>query len=411
MTQTLEALPQATRMQENGLVAGVSLAHFVSHVYIVIMAPLLIFIRQDYDVTYTQIGLAVTTFNLVSTMFQTPVGFLVDRTGPRLNLIAGLILGGAALTVAGLVDSFWVMVAMFGVLGLANTVYHPADYAMLSYHVAPERMGPAFSIHTFAGLLGTAAAPPALLLVTNLAGWRMALIAAGALGFFVAVILMVTRDPPRHISARPRDTKGGGSAWKLLLTAPILLNFIVFTLFAMFQGGFNTYLVAALHDLHQVPVAIGNTVLTTMLFLSAGGVLVGGLVIAYAPRYVAISVICLLVTGTAGLVVALFDLGSIGFILVLSLAGLASGVMSPARDLIVKELTPPGAFGAVFGFVTNGYTVAGVVSPLLFGMFMDHGTPRAIFLTVALAALLCVVAVLAAARYIPERAKAPAGAK
>ena len=31
---------------------------------------------------------------------------------------------------------------MFGVLGIANTVYHPADYTLLSRHVAPERIEP-----------------------------------------------------------------------------------------------------------------------------------------------------------------------------------------------------------------------------------------------------------------------------
>ena len=60
-----------------------------------------------------------------------------------------------------LVNSFWVLVAMFALVGLGNTVYHPADYALLSRHVAAERVGQAYSIHTFAGMLGSAAAPGA----------------------------------------------------------------------------------------------------------------------------------------------------------------------------------------------------------------------------------------------------------
>ena len=77
----------------------------------------------------------------------------------RLLLIGGLVLQAAALAVAGLANSYWVMVAMFALMGVGNTVYHPADYSLLSRHVAAERVSQAYSIHTFSGLLGSAAAP------------------------------------------------------------------------------------------------------------------------------------------------------------------------------------------------------------------------------------------------------------
>src|SRR5215468_7580702 len=124
MTPATEIL-SGTRAGETRLVAGVCLAHLVSHYYIVLLAPLFAFIRADYGVSYTELGLALTAFNLVSAVMQTPVGFFVDRTGARINLIGGLLLGSAAVAVAGLVNSFPVFIAMFAVLGFANTVYHP----------------------------------------------------------------------------------------------------------------------------------------------------------------------------------------------------------------------------------------------------------------------------------------------
>ena len=139
MTQVTEILAPP-RASETRLIAGVCLAHLVSHYYMVLLAPLFIFIRADYGVSYTELGLALTVFNMVSAVLQTPVGFLVDRTGARVNLIGGLLLGSGAVAVAGLVDSFWVFIAMYAVLGLANTVYHPADYTLLSEHVAPARI-------------------------------------------------------------------------------------------------------------------------------------------------------------------------------------------------------------------------------------------------------------------------------
>ena len=67
----------------------------------------------------------------------------------------------------------------------------------------------------------------------------------------------------------------------------------------------------------------------------------------------------------------------------MSLAGLCSGMVMPSRDMIVREVTPPGSFGKVFAFVTTGYHIAGILAPLVFGALLDHGEPRAIFFAIA----------------------------
>jgi MFS family permease len=194
------------------LVGVVSAAHFVSHYYILLLAPLLPFVRAEYGVSYTEIGLALAAFNIVSAALQTPAGFLVDRLGARVLLIIGLATGASAFVIAGLVDSFWVLVAMFALAGVGNTIYHPADYALLSQQVPSKSIGQAFSIHTFAGMLGSSVAPASLLLMQNIWGWRGAFIGAGILGFAVAAILLAVRDnaattihamPPRDILADP----------------------------------------------------------------------------------------------------------------------------------------------------------------------------------------------------------------
>src|SRR3954447_18964296 len=181
----------AQRTDDVRLVAGVSAAHFVSHFYMLVLPPLLAFVRADYSVSYTELGLALTVFNAVSTVAQTPVGFLIDRINARLSLVVGLMMGAVGYAVAAVVDSYWVLIAMFGLIGLGNTVYHPADYALLSRHVAPERMAPAYSVHTFAGMLGSAAAPSAVLLMHALYGWRGAFVGAAVIGLLAALLLLL----------------------------------------------------------------------------------------------------------------------------------------------------------------------------------------------------------------------------
>src|SRR5690242_10992360 len=137
----------------------VSAAHFVSHYYILVLPPLFALVRAEFGVSYVELGIALTAFNLISAMMQTPAGFLVDRVSARAMLIGGLMVGAAALVLASLATTFWLFVAAFALLGLGNTVYHPADYTLLSHRVSATRMSHAYSVHTFAGILGSSIAP------------------------------------------------------------------------------------------------------------------------------------------------------------------------------------------------------------------------------------------------------------
>ncbi len=109
MTPTAVAAPR--RFGEWRIVAPVCAAHFVSHYYMIMLAPLFVFVRADYGVSYTDLALALTAFNVVSAALQTPAGFLVDRVGARVVLCAGVALGAAAFAVIGLVNSFAVFIA------------------------------------------------------------------------------------------------------------------------------------------------------------------------------------------------------------------------------------------------------------------------------------------------------------
>ena len=377
------------------VVGAVSAAHFMSHYYIILLAPLMPFVRDEYQVSYTEIGLAFAAFNIVTAVFQTPAGFLVDRLGARVLLILGLAIGASSFILVGLINSFWVMVTLFAIAGIGNTVYHPADYALLSQHVPSDRIGQAFSVHTFAGMLGSAVAPASLLMMQSVWGWRGAFVGAGILGFAVAFFLLLLRDGSTATAkAGTRAASNSSDAgWRLLLSAPILLNLAFFILLAMMSSGLYNYSVVALGALYGTPVATANAALTGNLLLSAAGVLVGGLLVTRTKRHGLLATLGLSAMALSVVLVALIDLSSLALIAAMSLAGLFSGVIMPSRDMIVREVTPPGSFGKVFGFVTTGFNIGGIVSPLIFGAVMDHGSPRMVFLLVAAFTLLGIVTV------------------
>ena len=399
MTQAVQISAPQARASEAKIVGNVCFAHFVSHYYIILLAPLFVFVREDYGVSYTELGLALTMFNVVSTVLQTPAGFLVDRISARLVLVAGLVLGAAAFAVAAMVDSFWVFVAMFGVAGIANTVYHPADYALISQHVPAERLGRMFSFHTFAGMLGNAAAPPLSLYLQSQAGWRGAFIGAAVIGLIAAASLLMQGEPAVDAARKDKAPAGGGDpalqGWRLLFSTPIVLNLLFFVLLAISGSGMQNYLIATLGELYGTPAALANVALTALLLMGALGVLAGGVLASRTTRHGLVAAIGLLATGVVTAAVGIADPGAVLLVLLMSASGFFSGMSMPSRDMIVRSVTPPGAFGRVFGFVTTGFNIGGIVAPLIFGQLLDHGQPRAIFFCIAGSALLAIATVVA----------------
>jgi MFS family permease len=212
----------ATRWGDGKVIGLISIAHFTSHFYMLLLPPLFAYIRADYGVGYAELGIAISVFNVVSAMLQTPAGFLVDRIGAPKVLIAGLIIGAGGVTLVATIPAYWALVAGFAIAGLANTVYHPTDYSILSHRVAAKRIGQAFSIHSCFGMLGSAAAPAAMLVLASRFGWRSGLLAAAGLAIAVAVLLIVQMPAlAGHGSsvtqARPIAKRDGeGSDWRLL---------------------------------------------------------------------------------------------------------------------------------------------------------------------------------------------------
>ncbi len=380
-------------------IGTVSLAHFVSHFNQMMLPPLFDIIRGDFAASYTEFGLAFVVFNVVTAALQVPIGFVVDRVGARRVLIAGLVIQGIAFTVAGLAQSLTLFVAMFALAGLGNTVFHPADYAFLSKRVSHRSIGLAFSFHSFAGMMGAAVGPAAILLLYAMFGWRGAFIGSMSLTWLSAAVMLIEPDDGGVAGAgrKPAADAGPGSL-RLLASPPILVNFLFFVFLAFVSIGITNYLVVALQALHGTGFASANTALSAFLLMTAAGVMTAGLLVNRIKRHAVLAAAGMTIFAAGAAAIGLTDLGDAGFIAVAGVIGFASGATYPSRDMLVRDVTPPGAFGKVFGFVTSGFNVAGIAAPFIYGPLMDHGMPGAVFLSVAAGALFTVVMVFGSRR-------------
>src|ERR1700731_2094413 len=342
----------------------VSAAHFVAHFHMLVLPPLFPFLTQHFGIGFVELGFALTIGAVASVAAQVPVGYPADRVGSRRLLILALCLGGSAIASIGLVDSYsWLLVAA-ALIGIANAVYHPADYAILSARIAASRIGKAFSVHTFAGMFGGAIAPATMLVLAATAGIKGALIVAGLVGFVVAVPLLLAPEARQNAK----------------VFSPAILGLTVFfILLSLSTSGISNFSVVALMGGYGLPFSTANLALTAFLTASAFGVLGGGFVADLTRRHgdvaaagFAINAVIILLIATVGFTPAVL-------VAAMGLAGFLSGMIMPSRDMLVRAAAPPGAVGRAFGIVTTGFSIGGTVGPMLFGWIMDSGAPRWVF--------------------------------
>ena len=306
------------------------------------------------------------------------MGYLADHIGARKILLMGLTLGGFALIMLGLHLSYSWLIASAVLLGLANSVYHPADYAILSAHMDEARMGRAFSIHTFAGFLGGAVAPAIVAALVATIGGHGALIVAGAVGPLVALLLVVVGIPDASAADRRRRWRRSAPQQNIITPALIVLT-IFFMLLSLSNAGIGNFGVVALMSGYGASFSTANIALTAFLGASAIGVLAGGFLADRTRRHGQVAAACFAVNAVIVLVIAIVTLPSLLLTAAMAAAGFLGGVIAPSRDMLVRNAAPPGAAGRAFGIVSTGFNIGGIVSPLLFGWIMDQNMPHWVF--------------------------------
>jgi MFS family permease len=363
------------------VISLIGVAHGVSHYHQLAFVTMLLIVRERAGLSLFDVGILSGVFYAVSGVAQTVAGFAVDRFGARPILAGGLAAIGIALALVSIAHSFAGFAAIAVLAGLGNCVFHPADFALLNASVHPGRLGRAFSIHGLGGSLGWAAGP-ALYFLNDMFGWAGAALIGAIPGLALAALVWADRaDLVDHrVTARAvAQAHGQASGLALFAQLPILLCFAYFALISASTIGIQQFAVPAFTGMFGVGETFAAFCLIAFVVGSAAGVLVGGVFADRVRHHDRVAAIGLLVASALTVPIALQSVSTGLLLPLLALAGFAGGITNPSRDMIVRNATPPGAAGKVFGFVYSGLDVGSFVAPPIFGFLMTHGMTAAIF--------------------------------
>jgi predicted MFS family arabinose efflux permease len=394
----------------------ISLAHGSSHFFHLLLPPLFPWLIAEFHFSYSQLGLLVSVFFVISGVGQALAGFLVDRVGARPVLLTALSCFIAAGVAAANARGYGGLVVAAGLAGLGNAPFHPADFTILNQRVSPQRLGHAFSAHGISGNLGWALAPILLGGVAGWSGeWRSACWAAAAFAVIVLMVLAANREATDdHRSA---DSHDGGKpvaqgapepALAFLRLPSIWLCFSFFFWSTVALSAVQSFAGPALRQIHGLSLAATSLLVSGYMLFGASGMLVGGFLTARVLRLERVIAVCLI--GAAALLAlagSAWIPGPAALILTM-VAGLGTGLAGPSRDMMIKRAAPPGATGRVYGTVYSGNDLGFALAAPMLGALLDAGHVSSVFWAAALALLLGVASAAWVGLRIAGRKPAPA---
>lgn len=346
-------------------------------------------ITEDFGFTETTAGLIVSAFALPYALLQVFGGSIAEKFGPRRALFVITVVWGVATLWTGLSVGFWTLFAARALLGLSEAAAFPAATQAMSRWIPRDRNGFAQGVVHSAARLGNALAPLLVAWVIGATGsWRWAFFATALLSVAWAVVWFVRfRDKPEDTAGisrveldelPPVETRATRPPvpWRVLARQILPVTFVDFG-YGWVLWVFLTWIPTFLSSTFGLPISQFALFTTLVLLAGVVGDTVGGMLsdriihrggdTRNARRIILViglggSLVCLvpLVIGQ-GLVVATISLALSFFFLELCNANLWAIPMDVA----------PQWSGTASGFMNTGFGVAGVVSPIVFGVLID----------------------------------------
>jgi len=389
-----ETLQPESFRRDARIIGLVGAAHASSHFFQLALPPLFPLLRAEFGVSWTLLGLLIGVFYAASGVTQFAAGFAVDRAGARPVLLSGLALLACGTLLASLAPGVYWLFPIVAAMGVGNGVFHPADFAILNANVAPRRLGYAYSTHGIGGNLGYALSPVVSFTLASAYGWRVALAVMGVMGLVALGVLASQRallTSHRAHDAHARSVRG---AFALFMQTAIALCFCYFVAQTMAAVGLQTFLPSALNVGFAVPLGLATTAVTAYLLGGTAGIALGGYFATLTTRHDRVAATGLL-TGASLLALVATEVVPLPMIIPVFVAvGFAMGTTGPSRDLIVRNATPKGAAGRVYGFVYSGLDLGAMLGPVWFGFMLDHGLSHQMFFVIAALLVVAVGTVL-----------------
>ena len=343
-----------------------SATHVWSDLFFTLLIPLLVLIKVDFTLTFTEVGLLKSGNMLASALLQVPSGFLAEKIGEYWLLIGGNIWVAAGLVAMSLANSyiFLLLTALLG--GLGGGTQHPLGSSLVSR--AYEKKGRSTAVGTvnFAGDLGKLAAPGLSLLIATRYGWRMTMRLTGLTGIIFMIFTLIAKKNME--SSKSNGVKDQHVKRNLDPKIPGFINLsIVGFLDSATRGATLTFL----------PFVFGekgmstNQIFALLILLLAGGASGKFLCGWLSERLNAIKLIWITKLLTASLLVLVPVTPNLLLVPMMVLLGIGLNGTSSVLYASLANLVPPTRRSRLYGFFYTTNEIGSTLAPIIYGVLSD----------------------------------------
>lgn len=379
----------ASPREDFKIIALIGFVHGVSHFFHLLLPPLFPWLMPEFGLSFTEIGVSMTLFFIVSGVGQALAGFLVDRFGALRVLACGIgcfVLAGLLLYLS---HSYAMLLAVAALAGLGNSVFHPADFSVLNHKVSQARLGHAFSVHGLSGNIGWACAPLFMTTLATAFGWRLAALGAAGLGLLSLLALISQRrtlheTQPQAANHAPAQR---AATTDFLRSLPVWLCFLFFFFITSAFGAIQNFISPILQALYGFSLPHAALGLSIYMLGSAIGIILGGF-LAQKGAHDRLIATALGVAALLATLLATQQMPTWSVLPLMAGIGFFSGSAGPSRDLLVRRAATArfgkSAFGRIYGFVYSGLDLGLACAPLFFGGLMDQQAYGSVLIGIAI---------------------------
>ena len=367
-----------------------SVTHVWNDLFFALFYPLLPLIKDDLDLSFTEVALLKSVYAGALAAFQVPAGLLAEQVGEFWLLIGGNIWVALGLIGMAAVPSYLFLLAMTLIGGLGGGMQHPPATSMVSRAYDDRGRATAVGTVNFAGDLGKMAAPAIALLVAVNYGWRAAMRTVGVAGIvFMALLAFVRRSVETGAPPAAKTGVRGEDDDATQMGAFVALSGIGF-LDSGLRGAALTFLPFIMEDKGMS----AGQMLAMLIVVLAGGAIGKYVCGRLSDLYGSLRVIWGTKALTALLLLAILPTPPLALVPLMLVLGIGLNGTSSALYATVASFVPRRRRARMYGSFYTTNEVGTVLAPLFFGRLADLFNIRASMIAMGLATALILPASL-----------------
>jgi MFS family permease len=356
----------------------ITAGHAFTHWYTATFYLLLPLIAKELGLSYTEIGLIMTTQHIVGAISNLPGGMVVDMVGKKGYLMAtSLFWVGFPYALMSLTHDYWMLLVCVTLVGIGNNLWHPAAITTLAYRY-PNRKGLVISVHGMGGNVADGLAPLVVGALLAWFTWRTVVVINVVPGLVMAALILVMLGAFTMGSSHDHVNAGGNSRGvkdymkdfaSLLRNRALMLVSIGSAFRTMTQTGLLTFLPVYLaYELDYSPFIVGVCMSAMQVAGFAASPIGGHLSDKLGRKRIVMSSMVL----TCVMIVFMALAGkSVTFVIFIALVGFFLYAMRPVLQAWAVEATPRELAGSGVGLQFGIQHIGAGIAPALFGMIAD----------------------------------------